>query len=255
MVKEGTCYICGQLGKLSREHMPPRKAFNDCKVILKKIDSERTKAEVKWRLEQRQGGNFGFVLCEDCNNKTGSWYGSEYVKHIKVCAQYANIRNAEGLVSIQIHDLYPIRVVKEVLAMMCASCGPTLSHENPTLRNLVLNKNSKGFPDYLKIFTYIMSNEGGRSSGVAGILNLNDGISRIVAEFSWWPVGWILTFDDNTNIAATDITHWCHFGYDEKIESIEIKLHCHWAATPYPLDFRNPEQVIRERERNEKGRI
>jgi|GEM_PF-5216664 len=41
MVKEGTCYICGQLGKLSREHMLPRKAFNDCKVILKKMSDDK----------------------------------------------------------------------------------------------------------------------------------------------------------------------------------------------------------------------
>jgi hypothetical protein len=232
--------------------MPPRKAFNDCKVLLQKIDKERSKAVVRWRKEQRQGGNFEFVLCEDCNNKTGSWYGNEYVKFVKTYAQYANSENAGKTVLFQIHNLFPLRVVKQVLAMMCASSGSGLSEANPALRKLVLDKNSKGLPDYLHMFTYLRCHGGGRSSGVTGILDLKDSKSKIVAEFSWWPVGWILTFDDQPDISTTDITHWFKFGYDEK-KSLTLELPCHWAVTAYPLDFRNPEQVIKDKEQNERA--
>jgi hypothetical protein len=252
----GKCYICGEVSKLSKEHMPPRKAFNDCKVLLAKIDRERTKAEVRWRKEQRQGGNFEFVLCEDCNNKTGSWYGNEYVKFVKVCAKYANSENAGKMVSIQIHGLFPLLVAKEAIAIICASSGPGLSQAHPELRKLILDKYSQGISNCLRLFAYLRCHAGGRSSGVAGILDFDfkngKSKSRIVAEFSWWPVGWILAFDDNTTIMATDITRWCNFGYDEQ-RSVTLELPCHWAVTAYPLDFRNPEQVIKDKEQNERA--
>ncbi len=251
MVKEGRCYICGQLGKLSREHMPPEKAFNYDKVLLAKIDKERTKAVVRWQWEQRQGGNFEFVLCENCNNKTGSWYGNEYVKFVKACAQYANPQNAGKTFLLKVHDLFPLRVAKQAFAIMCASNGLGLSEKNLALRKLILDKHFRCVPEPLQFFSYLRCHGGGRSSGVAGIVDLKGGKSKVVAEFSWWPVGWILTFDNHTDIIATDITHWCKYDYDEQT-SIELKLPCHWAVTAYPLDFRNPEQVVKDKKQNEK---
>ena len=30
---EGVCWLCGRFGKLTREHIPPRAAFNDNSVL------------------------------------------------------------------------------------------------------------------------------------------------------------------------------------------------------------------------------
>src|SRR5437899_2497126 len=37
---------------------------------------------------------------------------------------------------------------------------------------------------------------GGRSSGAASSVNIETGRGRVLAEFSFWPLGWVLTFDD-----------------------------------------------------------
>lgn len=247
----GICYICGVYGKLSKEHMPPQKAFNECTVFLRKIKKEQSGAVIRWKSEQRQGGNFEYVLCESCNNRTGHWYGSAYVNFAKICAEHAHPANAEKTVSFQAHGLFPLRILKEAFAIMCASSGPGLIQKNPVLRQLILDTGSRRVPSHLRLLPYLRCHGGGRSSGVAGILNTDTGKNCVVAEFSWWPVGWLLAFDDSTDVSGYDITSWCQYSYDEE-KSPVLALPCHFAVTSYPMDYRNPEQVIRDRRRNER---
>lgn len=222
--------------------MPPRKAFNDCGVLLARIDTEKSQTQVRWRHEERRGGNFEYVLCGKCNNDTGSWYGSEYVRFAKALAEFASPENAEETVDIRLHNLFPLRVVKQALAMMCASCGAGLAEKNPVLREMILHKLGRGIPGHLRVFAYLLCHEGGRSTGIAGMLNTSTGRGKVVAEFSWWPVGWILTFEDYADINAFDVTWWCRCDYKEK-RSVALSLPCHWNCTAYPLDFRNPDEV------------
>ncbi len=66
--------------------------------------------------------------------------------------------------------------------------------------------------------------------------------ARVIAEFSAWPVGWLLVLDKEPFEGALDVTSWLSFGYDERVP-LEIDLPCQWAAMEYPADFRDPRQV------------
>ena len=81
---EGNCRICGVFGRLSWEHVPPEAAYNDYQVV-RASQEQMTKPELwdgrRGEIQQRGSGNY--TLCEPCNNKTGSWYGSEYVSWAK----------------------------------------------------------------------------------------------------------------------------------------------------------------------------
>ncbi len=105
---------------------------------------------------------------------------------------------------------------------------------------------SRGLPDYLKLHMYLRCHGGGRSSGIAGIMNTKTGSSSVVSEVSWWPVGWILAFDDSQGVVEHNVSEWCKYGYGEN-RSVTVKLLCHFAVTAYPMDFRSPEQVLKER--------
>ena len=71
----GYCHICGCYGELSYEHIPPENALNTNKAIIYTGDDviKRYKGE-KSKYICRQQGMGKFSLCENCNNKTGSWY-------------------------------------------------------------------------------------------------------------------------------------------------------------------------------------
>ena len=78
----GRCRLCGNEGRLSFEHVPPRAAFNDRPILLYKFDEildlgpDDTPPE-GGTVQQKGAG--AYTLCERCNNNTGSWYGKHFV--------------------------------------------------------------------------------------------------------------------------------------------------------------------------------
>ena len=69
--KTGQCWLCGIVGKLSFEHVPPESAFNDQRIFSDSVANILKNRNI--RISQR--GARDYTLCERCNNSTGSWYG------------------------------------------------------------------------------------------------------------------------------------------------------------------------------------
>lgn len=84
---DGVCKLCGKHKKLTFEHLPPEAAFNATSVREYSGDviiDLMTGADgrmpwdfegLKWKQNQRGAG--GYLLCDECNNNTGSWYMNE----------------------------------------------------------------------------------------------------------------------------------------------------------------------------------
>ena len=73
-------------------------------------------------------------------------------------------------------DLHPQRAAKQAFAVLATSkAGVTARH--PRLRALIVAKEARG-------------------TGVAASMELERGIGRVLAEFSFWPLGSVLTFLD-----------------------------------------------------------
>ena len=70
------CRICRVKPADSFEHVPPRKAFNDEPTTTFTIMEWLAREDGKLtggKIERRGAGDA--VLCQSCNNNTGSWYG------------------------------------------------------------------------------------------------------------------------------------------------------------------------------------
>ncbi len=68
----GTCHICGVEGRLSFEHVPPKSAFNDQRVLTIGYDTAINLGPYhrpSGRILQRGAG--AYTLCAPCNNQTG----------------------------------------------------------------------------------------------------------------------------------------------------------------------------------------
>ena len=119
------CHICGLEKKMTFEHIPPHKALNDIPArvftgveLLKKYNGEKVK------YVNMQRGRGGYTLCEECNNKTGSWYASEYTGI--ALAIYSAIREYEPMQSgtaIHFHTdkFRPLSFIKQVITMFCST--------------------------------------------------------------------------------------------------------------------------------------
>ena len=56
----------------------------------------------------------------------------------------------------------------------------------------------------------------GPSRPISPWSELERGIGRVLAEFSFWPLGWVLTFDDATVQGALDVSDCFKIGYQEQ---------------------------------------
>src|SRR6185295_16031917 len=83
----GTCHVCGEYGKLSAEHVPPKSAFNDRRVVLHHLSYGRPGDRQSKKIYQNRLSYP--VLCERCNNDTGRWYGTSYAHFAQYCAERA----------------------------------------------------------------------------------------------------------------------------------------------------------------------
>jgi len=122
----GICCLCGSYGKLSFEHSPPSKAFNDDSVLYSRIQDWLVGGNPDALTgETHQRGVGAYTLCESCNTKTGSWYGGAYVELAKQGMQYLErVRSAGGLhLPFRIN---PLRVIKQVICMLACASGPQL---------------------------------------------------------------------------------------------------------------------------------
>ena len=79
-VIEGICKLCGEHKSLTFEHVPPKNAYNKGRyrqiqnnVLIDDPFLENSKGRLL------QGGVGFYSLCEECNSKTGAWYGKSYV--------------------------------------------------------------------------------------------------------------------------------------------------------------------------------
>ena len=85
------CNICGEQREATKEHVPPKSAFNNRMVV-------RTTADEYWNRGQSQGmkirgkkyhGGFGvYTICERCNTPPGGWYGAEFIEWCKQGMEY-----------------------------------------------------------------------------------------------------------------------------------------------------------------------
>lgn len=267
----GVCRICGKNKKLTEEHSPPKSAFNSGRLLLHSLDPYKTKKVSVWRTKIKQAGYSAPVQCEDCNNKIGQWYGVEYKKFTEHCSTFANTSNAEQSITIKIPSLFPLRVFKQVLTIICSTSDDSLSskwlgvgdeikglnldisvarNSLTLIRKFILDKEAKGLPVTFRLYAYLVANRKGRKTGIIPMFSKSKNTYALFTEFSWFPLGWILAFDGNIEDKLLgsienkllDITDWSKYKYDEEV-AIDIEIPCYWVESKSPLDFRSPSQM------------
>lgn len=237
------CRICGVLGPMTFEHVPPRAAFNsemsialDMKHYLETVPHEPISAA---RRQKQPRGSGGYHLCARCNNETGALYVPAYVGWVMQGQRFRSTLGRTNSISLPFNIL-PGRIFKQILAIFACTCGPGLFNKNPQLRKLVLDRNARGLPDHLRMYAYIVDAESqtSRTSGIAGIISPSGG--HTVAEFAYPPFGYLLTFGDSPppERGLMDITFFANHGYDAYRE-LHLRMPIRPVESFFPADYRN----------------
>lgn len=257
-MKYGKCHLCGREGNLTFEHTPPRKAFNSDKAFIlqgKRI-LEFDDRLFPWQLphskgELKQGGIGGYTLCGKCNNNTGKWYGGAFVDFIR--KGYREVHSQECIsntfIKITLNDIYPLRVVKQIMTMFFSINNPNLSDVHPELRELVLSKEKRGISGKdFGLYMYIIESKSMlRRLGLTVIgenVMSKDFKTRVVSELSAYPFGFILEFRPKDKKSFYDIAYFANdFDYDQKA-TINLSIPIYEINTWHPLDYRKRKKIM-----------
>jgi len=258
----GKCRICGKDGKLSFEHVPPQKAFNEETVIEYTLESWVKKQVVKGK--KRQGGLGEYTLCEQCNSDTGSWYGNEYVKWAAIGFDVLNILDNypvnftdKNTIAVALKNVYPLRFLKQIVTCLFSvtsvSPNTNFADNNPDLVKFVLDKYQTNLPEAYHFFLKLYRKPSKlRRIPIAGKLTVNyykDKSNNIIpgtistqsatvfSEMAHPPFALVMT--NGTSFSdATDISYFKNFGYDDCADLI-IPLSVGTGHTPYPGSYQS----------------
>src|SRR5688572_23653295 len=116
MRPEGICHICHRRGKLSFEHVPPRRAFNRLPVVAHTLNHPLAitkRIPFGTTLKYRAGMGVE-TICERCNGFTGDYYGfafAEWMRQALVDAdRYERAGASEQMILLPFH-IEPLAVL------------------------------------------------------------------------------------------------------------------------------------------------
>jgi len=258
----GICRLCGKEGKISFEHVPPHSAFNTRPVKtvgIEEILYAESEERMPWDIADLKGsisrkGLGGYFLCEDCNNKTGAWYGAHYKKFAHCICSVANeiiAQDMYGAEDIRIEGLRPLAIYKQIITMFC-DINPGFFGDS-TVREFLLDKENKNFDtDKYKVFIYV---PGGNMQKIVGesafIPMTGSSKSFLVSEITSYPIGLILFVDkpDDVVIQGTDLSPFAKMDYKESA-NIVLSLNRLDVNTIFPMDYRTELEVRKDSQAN-----
>jgi len=241
---EAACRLCGIQAALTEEHAPSRKAGNVGRMVRGVIDHVATAAggSVVWKGDIIQGAKYD-SLCAPCNNNTGSWYNRAYIGLVRVAGKMATPKAART--SRDVSVLNPQRVAKQALVSLVATSQPGLTARYPHLRALLCEREATGRLDPIRLWLYLKAERSATTTGLAAALDIERRRGHLVAGFSFWPLGWIMTLGDAEVNGTLDVSGWTEFAHVER-GPVAVQIPCQWAISPYPGDFRGPDEMARD---------
>jgi hypothetical protein len=279
-IRCGRCRLCQKFGRLTKEHVPPESAFNKGSYRQYYIDQSEQAELVQWRLRDvNSNGIFVFSLCEHCNQKTGRAYASAYASFVQSFADVATFENVGKDVGVEFRDFSPVRVAKQVVSLVLSTSNPESFNKYQAFRNPLLSaeevpssadlfskrpdldrlrelydalrvfvdkRDAKGLPQGVRLYAYATANSG--SGVMTGLLaNAKPSTGQVFwgAVVGLWLVHWVLTLEGEPDVRLLDVTEWADGEYKAK-RKLTVSMPCHWTHAKYPLDFRSPDEYLRD---------
>ena len=253
----GTCCLCGAENcKLSFEHVPPEKAYNDFPQLgvsqrdaIELGPDERPSRVIKFR--KGIGAN---TLCASCNNSTGGWYGAHFVRWCyrgKLLLE----RSDNKPTLYYPYRIFPLSVIKQIATMFMSVNGPSFSEKHDTLVRFILNPEAHYLPPAYRFFVYYNITGLRRRANVTGTLNVDKytlaaGKPVILSEITHPPFGYVLTLDSAPpDDRLREITYFARYFYNE-ISDIQLRLSVLPTYLGFPGDYRTKEEIYEQANAN-----
>ena len=243
---EGTCHLCGQVGKLSFEHVPPEAAFNDHRLLAHRVDQLLKDGSGKTGGKFYQRGAGAYTLCKSCNEQTGGWYGRKYVEWVRQGMFILQTTQREPSLWYNFH-IFPLRIIKQIACMFFSINSENFQEVHPELVRFVLNPTVRHLPESLRIFAFYAVDLNSRQSSVTASMNLVDSSkNRTFTEMTFLPFGYCLTFDGEPppHESMADISSFGRYSYNDW-KTIPLQMPVLPTVSFLPGDYRSKKEIDR----------
>lgn len=252
--KEGYCSICGEYRPLSFEHVPPKAAFNDRKIVLKSFEKALHQGldySPKGGRHMQRGAGY-HSLCANCNNNTGAYYGRYYVDWAYQGIIFAKRTNGKGSMHLPFF-IFPLRIIKQIITMFFSINGESFRKANPDLVKFVLDPYEVYLPPKYKVYCYLHTEGVARYTGVSAKGSFSETLSfnkpLLLSELSFPPFGYLLVFDNDEppDNRLYDITWFSRFQYND-FKDVFLRFHRLPTHLVFPGDYRTKEEIQKQAE-------
>jgi hypothetical protein len=127
--------------------------------------------------------------------------------------------------------------------------GPAFQKHQPDLVRFVLNKESRDFPNHIRIYAFYTFSNRMRMAGVSGVirgLGTSHSSTHVFSEITFPPFGFVLAFADQPPPEAgfCEIAGFSQFRYMDWRGGISMKLPLMPIYTGFPGDYRTREKTL-----------
>ncbi len=235
----GQCRLCGFVRPLTKEHIPPQSALvsRNLRLWVYRGDAALDGGPAK----QYQGGFSERVLCEECNNFCGREYVNDFADWSRWGIRMLR-RTSRPPDTLHAENIRPLRVIKQIVAMMLASSPAYFGEAHPELRRFVLAIDARGLSPRYRVYTYFSPGLTGRSTGPTKVWE-HDSLLAQSVEIAQPPFGYVLLFDGLIrDRRPTEITWFARCAADET-RDITMPLAALPVLEAFPLDWRNQREM------------
>lgn len=260
----GKCKLCGKEANLTFEHVPPRTAFNSFSVKKYAFDESiqpltGVDGRMPWDFDGLNGtihqrGSGDYFLCSQCNNNTGTWYISEYVKFSKIIHNMiVNKKTQPGKIyKFEVLSIYPLRLFKAIMTMFCDINYNCFGDEQ--LRKYLLEKESTEVNlDKYKVYLTLVTPQMRRIQGVSAIGSFQKD-PALLTEVASYPLGCMLCIDkpDWFTPPGVLINDFANCSYNDECNIEFVGIPYLEINSQFPGDYRSKDDIIKCIENTEK---
>jgi hypothetical protein len=205
------CHVCLQEGPLTREHVPPRKAFNSVDrlwdhLVMEGSTSRPRKARIR-------GGFVVKTLCKKCNQERCSQYAKAYVRFVHELVSAPQLFGPSGAARLIRVRQDTLLLAKEIATMILAVEPIHFARHNHQLRQFVLDEKCVMHPGFQILAFLVPDHEtaGTITRFHARVDTFAPGLAFAGGEISWYPFGFVYTSQIGKGYDVdrfTDITNW-----------------------------------------------
>lgn len=245
----GKCVICEKEKELTREHVPPRCAFNKYNFDMTDGFDLMTSDTLPWENTENikttiiQGGLYYYAMCKDCNTKMGSLYTRAYKNFVSgLHSIFANNEiQTNDYVEITKAKIKPLNIYKQIVSMFNTLNPDFFQGRNFNVGKFLLDKEDNNFCKDVHFYIFLSRNVHKVPLQIQGYFDGQKFVAHFLSEIVHYPLGIIMSVDKELDKEAC-IDSFLTFKYNEEIEA-DMNLFVRERNLPTIGDYRTQQQI------------